>query len=112
MIFELKKTCYSKGEIISGNIMLSAKTGLFETQLINPYAMMTLEENYYYEYTESHYDFEKKRTVYENKEEKEIRPLFSIKIDFSNFNGANILTGVQIPFQIKVPEIAYPSCFF
>ena len=64
---------------------------------------MALEENYYYKYTESHYDFEKKRTVIENKEEKEIRSLFSIKIDFSNFNGANILTGVEIPFLIKVP---------
>lgn len=112
MIIELKKTCFSKGEIISGNIILSPKTGLTESQLINPYVMMTLEEKHYYQYLETNYDPDKKRTSYENKEEQQIRTLFTIRMDFSNFNGANILTGVQIPFQIKVPETAYPSCFF
>jgi hypothetical protein len=33
-------------------------------------------------------------------------------MNFSNYDGANIISGIHIPFQIKVPDIAYPSCFF
>ena len=112
MSFELNKTCYSKGEIITGTIILSAKEGLAQTQLLNPYAMITLEEKHYYEYTEIFYDYINKRSSTKKKEEQENKTLLSIPMDFSNFNGANILTGIQIPFQLKVPETAYPSCFF
>ena len=112
MIFELNKTCFSKGEIITGNIILSAKEGLIQTQLLNPYAVMTLEEKHYYEYKEYYYDNSRKTTSSKNKEEIENKTILSIPMDFSNFNGANILTGIQIPFQLKVPETAYPSCFF
>lgn len=112
MIVELNKTCYSSGEIITGTIILSAKEGLIQTQLLNPYAMITLEEKHYYEYTEMVYDYINKKSTSKKKIEQENKPLLSIPMDFSNFIGANILTGIQIPFQFKIPETAYPSCFF
>ncbi len=112
MLFEINKTCYSKGEMIIGNIVLTPKDGLVQTQLINPYAKMTLKEQHYYDYYEYYYDNNKNTTNTERRVDEENITLFSIHMDFSNFNGANILTGVQIPFQIQVPIMSYPSCFF
>ena len=44
MSFDLDKTCYSKGEIIRGNIILLPKEGIIQTRLINPYIIITLKE--------------------------------------------------------------------
>lgn len=109
---DMNKTCYSKGEIISGNIILLPKNGIKETQLRNPYAIITLEEKQYYEYNEYYYDHNRKGTYSRTKSEEENRDILSIQIDYSNFDGANILIGVNCPFQIRVPETAYPSMFF
>ena len=58
MNIELPKTCYSKGEIIQGTLSLFPKTNYTQTQnqLINPYAVITLEERHFYQYTDKHYD--------------------------------------------------------
>lgn len=112
MIFEINKTCYSKGEMIFGSIVLTPKDCLVQTQLINPFAKMTLKEHHYYEYYEYHYDSRRGTSTAEKRVDEENITIFSIHMDFSNFNGANILTGLQIPFQIQVPVMSYPSCFF
>ena len=113
MTIELNKTCFSKGEFIIGKIILKPKDGLLtQTQLINPYGLLSLNEKHYYEYYESYYDESKKAHNLRKREEIENVPLLSVQLDFSNFSGANILVGIQIPFQIKVPETAYPSCVF
>lgn len=112
MIFEINKTCYSKGEMIIGNIILTPKDGIIQTQLINPFAKMTLKEHHYYEYYEYHYDSRRGTSTTEKRVDEENVIILSLHMDFSNFNGANILTGLQIPFQIQVPELSYPSCFF
>ena len=112
MIFDINKTCYSKGEMIFGSIVLTPKDGLVQTQLINPFAKMTLKEHHYYEYYEYHYDSKRGTSTAEKRVDEENIIIFSIHMDFSNFNGANILTGLQIPFQIQVPVMSYPSCFF
>jgi hypothetical protein len=112
MIFEINKTCYSKGEMIYGSIVLTPKDGLVQTQLINPFAKMTLKEHHYYEYYEYHYDSRRNSSTAEKRVDEENIIIFSLHMDFSNFNGANILTGLQIPFQIQIPVMSYPSCFF
>jgi hypothetical protein len=113
MTIELNKTCFSKGEFIIGKIILKPKDGLLtQTKLINPYGLLSLNEKHYYEYYESYYDESKKTHDFRKREEIENVPLLSVQMDFSNFSGANILVGIQIPFQIKVPETAYPSCLF
>jgi hypothetical protein len=112
MIFEINKTCYSKGEMIYGSIVLTPKDGLVQTQLINPFAKMTLKEHHYYEYYEYHYDSRRNSSTAEKRVDEENIIIFSLHMDFSTFNGANILTGLQIPFQIQIPVMSYPSCFF
>ena len=112
MSFDLDKTCYSKGELITGNIILIPKEGIFQTQLLNPYAIITLEERQSYTFLESYYDYGRNIASYRDKKEEENKTLLSITMNFSNYDGANIISGIHIPFQIKVPETAYPSCFF
>ena len=111
MTLKLEKTCYSIGEIIEGEIILSPKSGkTINPQLINPCAMIMLDEKHHYTYLHSRYVNNK--AEYENRTAEENKTIYSSLIDLSNFNGANMLIGVNIRFQIKVPEIAYPSCFF
>lgn len=112
MTLELNKTCFSKGELILGKIILQPKDGLIQTQLLNPYPKISLDEKHHYEYQEYYYDSTRKTTSSRKKEEEENRPLLSIQMNFSNFTGANILLGITIPFEVKVPETSYPSCIF
>ena len=110
---ELNKTCFSRGEMIIGKIILQPKEGhLNQTQLLNPYALISIYEKHYYEYREYYYDDSRKTTSSRTRNEVENIPLLSIPMEFTNFMGANILLGIQIPFEIKTPETAYPSCIF
>ena len=112
MSFDLDKTCYSKGEIIRGNIILLPKEGIIQTRLINPYIIITLKEKQSYSYLESYYDYIRKTYLYMDKIEEENKTLLSTSLNLSNYDGANILTGIHIPIEIKVPDVANPSCFF
>ena len=113
MALQIEKTCYSIGEIIEGQIILSPKSGKTSTlQLYDLCATITIDEKHHYTYTQTNYNYENQRYTFENKIAEENKTVNSYFLDLSNFNGSNILIGININFQIKVPEIAYPSCFF
>lgn len=114
MNIELPKTCYSKGEIIQGTLSLFPKTNYTQTQnqLINPYAVITLEERHFYQYTDKHYDSRSKTSDSITREEQENIILFTDNLHFQSNMGLNISNGLRIPFAIKIPNLAYPSCIF
>ena len=111
MILDLNKACYFKGEEIKGSIILSSKNGLNETQLVNPYIIISIKEKGQYSYIEGSYEFNVDTSNFK-KITKENKNLLTIKIDFPYFEGANLLIGVNIPFKVKIPNNIYPSCFF
>lgn len=114
MNLELNKTCFSKGEIIQGNLFLYSKNDLEETKLINPYIEIKLKEMHYYQYSENKVDQNKNKINNSiTEEEEENITLFSETLNFPNYNGFIISRGgLNIPFKIKIPQTAYPSCIF
>ena len=112
MNIELKKTCYSMGEIIHGNLYLLPKNTSYPTQIINPYAEITLREQHFYTYNGSYYDNYKKETIITKINEEENVILLTQNMIFPYNMDLNISNGSIIPFEIKVPNTSYPSCFF
>lgn len=102
--FELKleKVCYLPSEKISGTIILAGKPGLKETQLINPKALVIINQKQKYRYRSGKHT----STVIKNFN------IYEKYLIFNTFIGANLLLGVQIPFSIQLPHCAYPSCSF
>ena len=113
MKLEINKTCYSKGEILKGSLFLFPRSYLYQTQLTNPYAEIKLEEMHYFQYHENDYDKNKKAPSSITLEEEENITVLSENISFPNFRDVNItLDGLKIPFEVKIPQTAYPSCIF
>lgn len=103
----INKSCYSQGEYVQGFLYLKGKPGLIQTELIDPLAMATLSELHHYQY-EEHENGERDRREIIEQEEKTI---FSLRLDFSNYRGANLMGGVQIPFSVQITN-CYPTCIF
>ena len=112
MNIELKKTCYSKGEIIQGNLYICPKHTPAPRKILNPYAEITLREHHYYEYNKSEYNSRKQQSEVIKMQEEENVILVNENLRFSNNNELNIANGYIIPFEIKIPILAYPSCIF
>lgn len=112
MTIQLNKTCYSPGEYVNGTIILKPKEGLQQPLLQDTNATLYLTEFFYYRYFESQYDPVKKRNESVAKDAEESIPLLTLPMNFSNFYNANIMTTVNIPFQIQIPMNCYPSCIF
>ena len=96
------KKCFSQGEYITGTLYLKGKPGLIQTQLIDPLATATLTEFQHYSYEEEHGDDDRREIDVD--EEKII---FQIRLDFSNYRGANLMSGVQIPFSVQITNILF-----
>ena len=105
MKIELKKTCFSKGELVQGNLYLAPKTPSVSSILINPLAEITLREHHYYVIKQT----VRNKVITVKQEENVV--LVNENIYFAH-NEFNIPNGCPIPFEIKIPEIAYPSCIF
>ena len=112
MTIELNKTCYSKGEFVDGTIILKPKEGLQNPLLSNPFATCYLTEYFYYTYTENEFNQVKNRSELVSKVAEENIPLLTVPMNFSNFQNANIMNTVKIPFQIQIPLNSYPSLIF
>ena len=112
MTIQLNKTCYSPGEYVNGTIILKPKEGLQQPLLQDTNATLYLTEFFYYRYHENQYDPHKKRNESVPKDAEESVPLLTLPMNFSNFYNANIMTTVNIPFQIQIPMTCYPSCIF
>ena len=99
------KKCYSNGEFINGSIYLKGKPGLIITQLLDPLAIATLTEFQHYTYEEdrSHDDH---REIDVNDEKK----IFQTRLDFTNYRGANLMDGIQMPFNFQIIN-CFPTCY-
>ena len=108
LTLNLDKRCYSQGEYIKGTLFLIGKQGLIQTQLIDPSAKATLSEIQHYIYQE-----ETQGSDEGNREmvEEEENIIFENRLCFPEYTGANLVSGVQIPFSIQVTN-CYPTCIF
>ena len=109
---ELEKTCFSQGEIINGTIILTPKKNSTITELINPFAKISFQEKHCYEFLETYHEEDNNIIKPTKKITKELKSLGSYSMDFSNYKNAKLIPNLKIPFQIKAPNDAYPSCFF
>ena len=103
---QTNKKCFSQGEYITGALYLRGKPGLIQTQLIDPLAMATLTELQHYSYEEGH-GRDGRREIDVNEE----KIIFQIRLDFSNYRGANLMNGIQIPFSVQITN-CHPTCYF
>ena len=103
--FILNKVCFFQGENIQGTIILQGKNGLIQTEFINPIATISLTEMQQYIYEKG--SGEDQRQTYE----KEEKIIFSLQQNYSNYQGKNLMSGVQIPFNVQIPN-AHPTCIF
>ena len=110
MTINLPKTCYCVGESITGNLYLKTKPYMQEMALISPKATVSLRQLYYVNKKESDFEFSGIKDT-NTPLEKEIN-LFLYDINLSNFQGANLLQGVNIPFSLRIPDNSFPSCIF
>ena len=67
---------------------------------------------FYYTYTENEFNQVKNRSELVSKVAEENIPLLTVPMNFSNFQNANIMNTVKIPFQIQIPLNSYPSLIF
>ena len=109
---ELNKTCYSKGELLKGTIILTPKQNSNITELLNPYAVISFQEKQSYEFLEVFHDKDRDIMKPTRKNIEEINPLGSCPMNFSNFANAKLVPSLKITFEINIPYNAYPSCFF
>ena len=109
LTLNIDKRCYSQGEYIKGTLFLIGMQGLIQTQLIDPSAKATLSEVQHYIYQEDNQGDEGNETIERDEEEENI--IFENRLYFSEYTGANLVSGVQIPFSIQVTN-CYPTCIF
>ena len=102
----LNKTCYFPGEFITGSLVIRPKIGLKETIFDNTSAIFNILQFQQYHYTVGSDEDEK--TIYI--EDKTV--ILCLNIDFINFKGSNILTGINIPFSFQIPSNILPTVYF
>lgn len=98
----LDKVCFSPGEFITGHLDIQPKAGLVEAILNDSSAIFKLTQFQQYHYIEGDIA----------KYVDEISDILNMNIDFSNFIGANILLGINIPFSFQIPLNILPTIFF
>ena len=109
LTMKINKMCYSQGEYIQGILYLQGKPDLIQKELIDPSATSTLTELHQYTYQiNDNNDNNSSNREYEEKEEITI---FSLNLNFSNYRGANLMQGINIPFSVQITN-CYPSCIF
>ena len=109
MTLNINKVCYSQGEYIQGTIFLQGKPDLIQKELIDPTATATLSELHQYTYQINNNDGDSHD--HSEHQEKEEITIFTLNLNFSNYRGANLMQGVNIPFSVQITN-CYPSCIF
>ena len=103
---KLNKTCYFPGESITGFLDIQPKISLKETIFDNTSATFNLIQLQQYFYSVGSGD--DKRTYYVGDDSD----ILFLNIDFINFKGSNILSGINIPFSFQIPLNILPSVYF
>ena len=98
---KINKICYLPGEVIKGTLDLKGKPGLMETQLNEPKAYFQIVEMQ-----------ESKQSGKKGFNDNITYILYKQNIMFDTFIGANLLTGITIPFSIPISTLAHPTCCF
>ena len=109
---ELNKVCYSPGEILHGTIILTPKQNSQIKELLEPYAKISFQEKQNYEYLEAYHDKDRDIIKPTKKLINEIIPLGTYPFDFSSYINSSLFPNLKIPFEVKVPINAYPTCLF
>ena len=112
LTINLPKTCYSKGEYISGNLYLKTKKYMQEGYLLNPQATVYLSEIHNNGQPESDFDIYEPKDKSKSDSSEEEKLLFYYEIDLSRYAGANLFQGISIPFELPIPTKCSPSCIF
>lgn len=95
VIINLDKTCYFKGDVIKGNIILQPQDVVKKSLLLYPItANATLLEIHNY-------------LNGGNVTEENI--LFKYPLKIQKFEGSEIINGKKIPFEFQIPDNVYPS---
>ena len=94
---ELNKICYYPGEFITGQIILSPKPGILQTNFSDPSINFTISQYQLYYVGDDDYISQNDDVL--------VQPVY-----FSNYIGANLLTNLNIPFSIQLPENIVPTC--
>ena len=102
----LNKICYMPGEQIIGSLDILSKPGNNETILNDTMVHMKIIQYQQYSYID--HSGEDSETVSVTDE----RDVLSEDLDFINFNGANILSGINIPFSIQIPLDIHASVYY
>ena len=112
LTMNISKTCYSKGDWVNGNLYLKTKPYMQEGILFNPIAYIIITEFHHGEKSKSNNEYyEIKEAPGKNTSEEE-KNVLMYPLDLSAYNGVNLFQGINIPFQVKIPDNCYPSYIF
>ena len=116
----IEKIIFFPGEEIKGFIYIKGKPILTNPLLLYSLVSVSLTQIYYYEY-----DLESKIETDEGQEklkiklpfidkirEKEKQILYSTVFNYNQFLGFNIMNGLQLPFQLVLPQNLDPSFYY
>lgn len=116
----IEKITFFPGEEIKGFIYIKGKPILTNPLLLYSLVNASITQIYYYEY-----DLESKLETDEGQEklkikvpfvdkirEKEKQILYSTVFNYNQFLGFNIMNGLQLPFQLVLPQNLDPTFFY
>ena len=103
----LNKVCYMPGEQIIGSLDIQPKPRINETILNDTIVSMKIIQFQKYSYTRGSGGDDAETIIVSDE-----RDVFSENLDFINFKGANILSGINIPFSIQIPLDIHASVYY
>jgi hypothetical protein len=98
----LNKVCYLPGEEINGILEIQPNNEIHETILNYTNVNIKIIELQYYSYPDGD-------TLRTERNEKDI---YTENFDFNNYKGANILSGLNIPFSFQIPLNFHASVIY
>ena len=98
----LNKVCYLPGEQINGSLEIQPKNDIHETILNDINVTIKIIQIQYYSYIDG-------EVINQESNENDI---LTENFDFINYKGANILSGINIPFSIQIPLNIHASIIY
>ena len=112
LTLKISKTCYSKSDWLNGNLYLKTKPYMQEGVLFNPIAYVIITEFHHGEKSKSDGEYYEIKETSRKDASQEEKILLNYPLDLSSYYGVNLFNGVNIPFQVKIPDNCYPSYIF